>query len=315
MEGKLMCESVLNNNNSDEIIPKHRAVGKTNSHHIKAIFEKESKLDINSLAAEVRAKLLTDTTLPYKPRTDTAFICKFLRVKKYNVDATVKGISQYYNHIHRNIRIVEGIKPAEYSEPFDSHTLVTLKHRLNGSSVIYGRIKNWNTKHFGLRDLQCAGLFYIEELLKDNENQVNGLSAIFDMGGLGFSHLRQFNAYEVKNSIQMLLDGLPTRIAGVHAINVPTLFWPIHKVIMKLLPEKIRNRIFIHDNLESLHKVVSPEILPESLGGHLEDSEAIDEHLIGSLIKSNPIYDSYWNGESFNRPRRLSRKRSSLMIS
>lgn len=50
------------------------------------------------------------------------------------------------------------------------------------------------------------------------------------------------------------------------------------------LPNKLRKRIHLHSSpSNSLHDFLSPDILPKSLGGILEEEEAVDRFLIDSL--------------------------------
>jgi hypothetical protein len=85
------------------------------------------------------------------------------------------------------------------------------------------------------------------------------------------------------------------RIVGVHVLNAPRIFWPIYKLCMKILPEKIRKRIQIHSSLKSLHDHIDKSILPKYLGGLLEDEEALDREMINELVQADKSYDGRSN--------------------
>ena len=49
-------------------------------------------------------------------------------------------------------------------------------------------------------------------------------------------------------------------------INAPRLFYIAFNMVKPFMNERIRNSIFFHDSLETLHKEVPREILPKELG-------------------------------------------------
>jgi hypothetical protein len=218
--------------------------------------EKSSHLPTESelllLVAEVEKRIL-ESKLPLIPKTDYEFIVKFVRTKKFNVEKATKAIQKYYESIFRILRRIEGTKPSLYSSVFASNSMAILKHRINDQRILHANFRNWDTKEFGMREIQCAGLFVVEELLAEVETQLNGAIIICDLDGFGFSHLRQCTIPEVKIAIQTVLDGVPAKVKGIHFLNAPSIFWPIYKIVSKLLPEKMQKRVHFHSNLESLH--------------------------------------------------------------
>ena len=83
----------------------------------------------------------------------------------------------------------------------------------------------------------------------------------------------------------------PIRLAGIHFLNNPILFWPIYKIAMKLFPNKLQDRVRVHSDVESLAKSITPEILPKSLGGSLDEDEAWDDKIMQQIIQNNLCYD------------------------
>ncbi len=64
---------------------------------------------------------------------------------------------------------------------------------------------------------------------------------------------------------------------------------------MKLLKEKIRKRVHLHYSHESLHKCLGRDIMPESLGGHLPESEYIDIKVIEDLLNNDIPYEGNYS--------------------
>ncbi|TWW69192.1 Clavesin-2 Retinaldehyde-binding protein 1-like 2 [Takifugu flavidus] len=65
-----------------------------------------------------------------------------------------------------------------------------------------------------------------------------------------------------------LQDSFPARFGGIHFVNQPWYIHALYTVIRPFLKDKTRKRIFMHgNNLNSLHQLIHPEILPSELGG------------------------------------------------
>ena len=64
-------------------------------------------------------------------------------------------------------------------------------------------------------------------------------------------------------------NGVPARFKGMHYINDPySLTGYIYRIIRPILSKKMRQRFHFHGrNLEELFSFVSPEILPDEIGG------------------------------------------------
>lgn len=57
------------------------------------------------------------------------------------------------------------------------------------------------------------------------------------------------------------------KLKEVHVVNVSPLIDTIIGWVKPFLKEKIKNRIYVHQDLESLHKYVPIDVLPEEYGG------------------------------------------------
>lgn len=68
--------------------------------------------------------------------------------------------------------------------------------------------------------------------------------------------------------VMALQDGYPVRFKGIHVLNNTTLWAVLYNFARPLLKDKQKHRFHLHgDDLESLHKFIPKEILPEEYGG------------------------------------------------
>lgn len=63
------------------------------------------------------------------------------------------------------------------------------------------------------------------------------------------------------------IASLPIRTKAIHFVNPPIGIEAIFKMFSSFLGEKIRSRIQMHQNFESLHKYIPKSVLPKDYGG------------------------------------------------
>ncbi|CAB1340244.1 unnamed protein product, partial [Coregonus sp. 'balchen'] len=81
-------------------------------------------------------------------------------------------------------------------------------------------------------------------------------------------HHRGDRGLKLSSVIFTIKDSFPARFGGIHFVNQPWYIHALYTVIRPFLKDKTRKRIFMHgNNLNSLHQLMHPEILPSELGG------------------------------------------------
>ena len=95
------------------------------------------------------------------------------------------------------------------------------------------------------------------------------------------AHFSKFTPALVKKFLVCVQEAYPVKLKEVHVINVSPLVDTIINFVKPFLKEKIRNRIFVHSNLEKLYEYVPREILPTEYGGDAGPIQAIHGTLLG----------------------------------
>jgi hypothetical protein len=120
----------------------------------------------------------------------------------------------------------------------------------------------------------------MENISDDAQTQSAGVVLIYDLKGMTWSHLFQllspayFNKY-----VNTLHNCLPLRIIAIHYVNQPPMFSILFKALLPIFSAKIKQRVHLHGtSMVSLHKHVSPRLLPRELGG-LQGKFDSKEHL------------------------------------
>ncbi|GLV36713.1 uncharacterized protein CBL_02452 [Carabus blaptoides fortunei] len=90
---------------------------------------------------------------------------------------------------------------------------------------------------------------------------------IFDYTNYTMGHVVKLTPVYFKKFYAVLESAYTDRVRGIHFMNVPPVAMTIIKLLKSVLKEKIASRIYIHENIDSLHKIIPKRILPSDLGG------------------------------------------------
>ncbi|XP_051880955.1 clavesin-2 isoform X2 [Pristis pectinata] len=221
---------------------------------------------------EVRDMIITRPDIGFL-RTDDAFILKFLRARKFNHFEAFRLLAQYFEYRQQNLDMFKNFKaPIQGSnrrlkDGFPG-VLSNLDHY--GRKILVLFASNWDQSRYTLIDILRAILLSLEAMIEDPELQVNGFILIIDWSNFTFKQASKLTPSMLRLAIEGLQDSFPSRFGGIHFVNQPWYIHALYTVIRPFLKEKTRKRIFMHgNNLNSLHQLIHPEILPSEFGGML----------------------------------------------
>lgn len=98
-------------------------------------------------------------------------------------------------------------------------------------------------------------------------------------------HFAKFTPSLVKKFLVCVQEAYPVKLKEVHVINVSPLVDTIVNFVKPFIKEKIRNRIFVHTDLNDLYKMVPKEMLPEEYGGNAGSINELN-HAWGAKLES-----------------------------
>lgn len=103
--------------------------------------------------------------------------------------------------------------------------------------------------------------------LKMEEVGVAGDVYILDASAATPAQFAKFTPSLVKKFLICVQEAYPVRLKEIHVVNISPLVDKIMTFVKPFLKEKIRDRIFLHSNIEDLYKYVPKEMLPSEYGG------------------------------------------------
>ncbi|XP_077559984.1 alpha-tocopherol transfer protein-like isoform X2 [Haemaphysalis longicornis] len=218
------------------------------SEELKAIAYRElgETPEVRRESLEKLRELLADDPSLHSP-TDDAFLTKFLRARKYNVDKAFKNIKKYFQARKNQRDMFEDLNPA--STAFDvacrKHQLVTLSHGRdsNGIPVVMVKPGTWRTNICSLTDFIRVCAVHLEYLLLDEEVQIKGLVVVWDLKGFGLYHVTQYTPSVLRRLFSLVQEVFPMRLKALYVPNNPVIFEIFLAFAKPLVKSKLFQRV------------------------------------------------------------------------
>ncbi|KYQ54653.1 Clavesin-1 [Trachymyrmex zeteki] len=215
-----------------------------------------------------------------KCRTDSLFLLRFLRTKKFSLPMAQEMLERYltirqlYPNWFQNLDVDD----PELMAIIDNGYLVPmLKRDQHGRKVIMSCAERFDPSKFSSTHLIRVHSMVVETLMNDEKSQVHGYTYLSDATGLSMSHFSTLSFMDIRNILRCIQNSTPMRHKETHLINVPNSIAKIIEFGMSILNDKLKSRVMIHRNVQDLKEAVDPKILPKEYGGEISLSEMIDE--------------------------------------
>jgi retinaldehyde-binding protein 1 len=252
---------------------------------------------ISRLSEDVRHHLIDNFQLSISTEC-TGFIYRCLRIKDYDVEKAAKLVRNFAKSTHALHDILEKFQPKFYKDLFMNGVFTVLNTRDQfGRQVIISRVGRWDPKAFDFDEAACAAMLLFSYTVGlSAETQRKGIVFVHDLSGFGMQHVKAIKPGRLTRLIDLMQDGSPGRIKGIHMIFHPKIFGLIYQLVKPFLREKLSKRVHFHgDDLTSLHKHLGMEILPKSLGGLKPEADCVDLPLLNKLICEQTIHKEMMN--------------------
>ncbi|XP_011194416.1 clavesin-2 isoform X3 [Zeugodacus cucurbitae] len=227
-----------------------------------------------------------------KCRTDSVFLLRFLRTKKFSVPDACEMLERYLTirQLFPQWFSKLDILDPTISEIFDNGYLVPLPQRdEDGRQIILSVAKNFDPYKYTSVQMARVHSLVCEGLLDDEESQVAGYVYINDESGINMGFASLWSLSDLRNMIKCIQNSTPMRHKATHFVNIPHFANRIIELGVSLLSEKLKGRIAIHKSLDALKEKVKPEILPQEYGGSIPMADIIKDFKFKLLQKRASI--------------------------
>jgi len=243
------------------------------------------------LLSRFKELIQSETDLEF-PENDSEFLLRFLRVAKYDLKKAFDRLKRYYKTRQQYRADYEITKPSVLLPKLKQNTVGILRvPDGSGCTVIYFKVSNWHPATCSIEEYVNIFVLLLEKAVDELDTQISGIKLVADLNGFNLSHLTAVNFGTLVKCAKLLSGAVPIRMKGIHFINAPKIFNALYYAFKILFPEKLRKRLTLHSDVESVYKHVSRECLPTDVGG--SQPEFDNSANIKELLDWEPTWEKY----------------------
>lgn len=147
--------------------------------------------DIASIRIRTLRHMLSMSLGGLKGRQDDAFLLRFLRAKKFDVDKSFKMIQKYYTMKEHSPELFRVSPPSEMRFMLEMQIQCMLPLRDdNGRRIYVFRVEKCDPYKIPVDYVFRSNVLALEDAIRSPETQIGGVAVLLDMSGLGFAHAR-----------------------------------------------------------------------------------------------------------------------------
>lgn len=226
----------------------------------------------------------------YHIKNDKLSLLQFLRGCKFDLDRTKRKLIDFYT-MRRDIpEWYHNRIPSlpEIQELAKLGVFIPLRKNFNNQLIVIIRTAVHNPRIHSQNDVFKTGNMILDTALKDNEEaQIYGIVAIFDMTGVGIRHANALTPTIIKKAVRSW-QNYYCRPKRLDFVNAPFYINVVLKIFKSFMSEKMRKRVEVHfDGFESLHKIVSKSVLPKEYGGEGESLADLGEYWRCKILENH----------------------------
>ncbi|KAG7300963.1 hypothetical protein JYU34_015316 [Plutella xylostella] len=225
-------------------------------------------------------------------RTDTPFLLRFLRTKKYSVPQACSMLERYLTIRQMHPQWFHKLDPLDpkIAAVIDAGYLVPLPKRdALGRRVILSAIGRYDPHVFDSNTMAKVHSLIVELLLDEPRSQLQGYTHVNDEAGMQMPHLSLWSLTDVRTMLNCIQNSTPMRHKCTHFVNIPHYGTKFFEFCVSLLSDKLKDRVMFHRNAEELVKHVDPAILPKEYGGTVPLRDMIEELKRNLLARRNEL--------------------------
>ncbi|XP_039451569.1 alpha-tocopherol transfer protein-like isoform X2 [Culex pipiens pallens] len=217
-----------------------------------------------------------------KCRTDSIFLLRFLRMRKFSVPMAQESLERYLTALRSFPQWFRNLDPldAEIRLFNKAGVLTNLGRDSLGRTVVLIRVRSFDTERFPSALFVRQIMLLLETTIEEEETQINGYVAIADYEGISLKLLSVWSLTDVSNAAESLFQSFPLRIQEIHAICVPKFFKIFADLALSCMSEKIRSRVSCHKSLDDAMKHLELSLLTTDYEGGTQNPDQLTEDFI-----------------------------------
>lgn len=202
------------------------------------------------------------------PRKDLHFLLRFLRVRKYNVEAALRTVQKYYRIRHASGPVFKDFLPSKVSPATRKLMIIMPDKDAHGRPILLLKFGSWMPEESTYVEGHRAIMLCLEHLAKDPVTQTFGLTLFVDYEGWTLDKILRTDIGLIRRMVEYVQECTPMRLKVAHVVRHGAAFDMLFALVRPFLKKKFVERIRLHgDKFDDLHKEIYPSVLPQEYGG------------------------------------------------
>ncbi|XP_053206923.1 alpha-tocopherol transfer protein-like [Panonychus citri] len=219
---------------------------------------------------EFREKLSTQNRTK-NLNLDDKLLLRFLRSRDGDVSESMSTLLAYIDIIDKRSDLFSWSE--DIKKVVNSGVYVQYPERTSDGCVVsLVTPSKWNPSDYSYSIYIKLVIFMIEMSLLDEEVQKNGFIVVIDMSGIRWTHIYHTGVSDAKLFSDLTERILPRKLVSLHFVNANKLQDAGLMLFRPFMTSSTKKIMHFHGkDYSTLHSFVSPNLLPESLGGSAKD--------------------------------------------
>ncbi|KAH7952473.1 alpha-tocopherol transfer protein-like [Rhipicephalus sanguineus] len=215
-----------------------------------------------------RLSQLLEEEAELNSQRDPAFLLRFLRVRKYDVESAAQTIRNYYRSRVVSASSYQELLPSKVPPAARNLVMVMPETDRHGRLILLCRPGIWMPEELPYADLHRACLLCLEHMAPNPSTQTSGIVLLVDYAEFTADKILSVNIGLVRKALGYVQDGMPMRLKAVHIVRQSYAFDMVFALFKPFIKAKMAERYRFHgENFEKLHEDIPPSALPVEYAG------------------------------------------------
>ncbi|KAG8193057.1 hypothetical protein JTE90_028169 [Oedothorax gibbosus] len=215
------------------------------------------------------------------------FLLQFLRVSKFNIEVAFARLYKFIYFRKKNPSFFKGVEDSKMNSSPSYRVVSPLPYRNpEGCAISIIKLGQWDSNEMTYKELISIVYMVLQQALRDPMTQINGIKLIIDFENVTYSYLKFCTPKHLYQIVQLFLECSPSRFKQFHCVNGNMVMKMGWAVLQSFMSEKLKKRVFFHDQMHDLLCFIPKRNLPKEYGGVIEEPY-LEEWLKEANIQMN----------------------------